>query len=83
MDTTPSATAAHGLTLSKIRQLTAMIRNDAGTTYNDIAGVLGVGLSANSVSVVVTHVSGSIFDNSNYITTGGYIRGWVTVYYTD
>lgn len=88
MDTTNSVAIAHGLTLSKIRSVSALIINDAGTQRTAIAGfslAIGSGVSINAIDATVVNLSrelGGIFDSANYDSTG-FNRGHVIITYDE
>jgi hypothetical protein len=76
----------HGLTLSTIRSITVIIRNDANTqyygTYGDGGGGLGdLSLSIRALSTQVELNRGTFFDSTNFDSTS-YNRGWITVEYS-
>lgn len=84
MDTTTTANVAHGLTLSKIRTIDVMIRNDIDTIYyplnhNPSTGISGYYL-ADATNVIMSRVAGGFFDNASYDATS-YNRGWITIWY--
>lgn len=87
---TDGVTVAHGLTLSKIRSVDVMIRDDAGTSFlplttGDIGGA-GTGSGAlagevtniDSTNIYLVRRDGSTFDNTAYDATS-YNRGWITI----
>lgn len=88
MDANQQKAVAHGLTLSKIRTVSTMIRDDAGTNQLPLNGGAGVGNENNAgnvdsidaTNVNLYRVVGSLFDSTNYNATG-YNRGWVTIEY--
>jgi hypothetical protein len=89
MDATSQVTVAHGLTLSKIRSMTVMIRGDSGTTYYDLSSRSDYSLSSGNdgyncdgTNAILNRATGGPFDNISYDSTG-YNRGWITIQYTD
>jgi len=85
MDSTGLVTIAHGLTLSKIRIVEAMIIADGGGTVTPIdsgdpgaAGTIGGGIQINSSSVLLIRTTGGFFDNTNYDATS-FNRGFITI----
>ncbi len=87
MDADGYVTVAHGLTLSKIRGINAVIRDDADSQITDIrqsrdtaTGVSGI--EATAVNVVLTRQTDGLMDSTDYDSTS-YNRGWITVQYTD
>ena len=82
------AQVAHGLTLSKIRTIFVLIRNDADTQYWDLkfdttAETSSHGFYVDSTYVWMTHGGvDSQFDTTNFDSTS-YNRGWVIIQYTD
>ena len=92
MDTVPQVSINHGLTLSKIRGISVIIRNDADTLHtpldisnyaasNDFPQTEGRMEAGATVVVLDKRVTG-YFDNANYDSTS-YNRGWITIQYID
>lgn len=89
MDTDPTKAVAHGLSdYKKIRNITAMIRNDADTEQHMIWSVDGGYTSAaGSIStpdadnITLSREALNYFDSANYSTVGGYNRGWIYIEY--
>jgi len=80
MDSDPSKTIAHGLTLAKIRNLCAVIRidGDASRTMLNAAGYC----SADVNNIILARNDGEKFDHVDYHLLGGdNNRGWVTIWY--
>lgn len=82
----------HGLPdYKKIRAMYAIIRNDADTDYTPIdrlSVALGPAGAINGVTGLTTivglfAVSGGFYDTSDYNSTGGYNRGWLTIVYEE
>lgn len=87
MVSTTFVNVAHGVTKTKIRSISAIIRDDIDGTYynifvNDTAGLQGGGLSANTTDILLSRVTGGIFDNISFDSTS-YNRGWITIKYVD
>lgn len=85
MDTTASVNVAHGLTLSKIRTVQIMIRNDAATLSQGIEGPatsVDGNWQATATNIVPVRTAGGYFDSVNFDSTS-YNRGWITIQYTD
>ncbi len=89
MDTTEDKPVTHGLTLSKIRSVSAMIRNDAGNfqydlyQYDHSAGnsfIDGGIISISATAITLRRMTTGFFDNANFNSTS-YNRGWVTIVY--
>jgi hypothetical protein len=88
MDSTASIGVAHGLTLANIRAISALLRDDANTTYYAMPWMNvapGASSSADGISVGATNVNldrttGGFFDNTNFDATT-FNRGWITVSY--
>jgi hypothetical protein len=88
MDSTTAVSIAHGITdFKKIRSMTAIIRDDADTTYYNIDGVEdatgdsfgGINL-ASSANISLRRHTGGVFDSTNFNSTS-YNRGWITIWY--
>ena len=84
MDANASTTVAHGLTLAKIRSVTGMIRDDAGTTQYGITPSPGASTSTIYVSSIdgtnVNITRGSTYDTTDFNATS-YNRGWLVIEY--
>lgn len=82
MDTTGTVNKAHGLTLAKIRGITALIRNDANTTYVDLASSSSVNttplIQVDATNVNLTREFASLFDGTAYDSTS-FNRGWIYI----
>lgn len=82
MVSTQTVNVAHGLTLADIRSISAMIRNDANTTYYAVAQYLDVfTVSADSTNVILWRANSSFFTSSSFDSTT-YNRGWITIWHT-
>ena len=86
MDATASVNVAHGLTLTKIRSVSVLIRNDDDDAYLDIIGtgndIDAYMSSIDSTNVVLDRVGTGSFDGVNYDSTS-YNRGWIVLQYVD
>ena len=86
MDTDASVDIVHGLTLSNIRYVTALIRDDAtALAGHPIQRVDNAGVGSGEVNVNATHihlarVTGGVWDGTAYDSTG-YNRGWVILWH--
>ncbi len=83
----PAVRPVHGITLSKIRSVTAMIRNDAGTAHYVLDGVandpgaapLG-GVQNITTNILLIRTAGGQFDDVDFDSIP-YNRGWVMIMY--
>lgn len=97
MDSTGSKTVAHNIDSTKILSVTAVIRNDSGSTLpleqlfspvnppgaNQWETWFPVTTTGwNTTNIVLTRMDGSVFDGTNYDSTS-YNRGWVTIFYEE
>ena len=87
MDAGTSVSVAHSLTLSKIRDVRVIIRNDDDNLLYDLPSFHPAGTSAEAIAINATNfllyrATGGFFDNVTYDATS-YNRGWITVQYTD
>ncbi len=85
MDTTASVAIAHGLTLSKIRSVSALIRNDAGTVLYPLIGHDGAAAAAmietiDATNINIIRAAGGDFDGADFDSTS-YNRGWIKIDY--
>lgn len=86
MDTTIFVLPAHDLTLSTIRAISVLIRNDDDDKYYDFSmddpnGVTQTAhISARDTFFSMTRSNGSVFDGTDFDSTS-YNRGWITVWY--
>lgn len=86
MDADNTVLVAHGLTLSKIRTVKAMIRNDANSVHYDLLTTDGSGNFAagydfiSSSDVSLRRTFGGFFDGTSFNSTS-YNRGWVIIQY--
>ena len=85
-----SVGVAHGLTFSKIRSVSAVVRDDADVNYylltpgwiNTPVEVDGYISSFNTTNIVLNSTSSGKFDSTDFNATA-YNRGWVTIIYID
>jgi hypothetical protein len=88
MDATSEVYIPHGLTLSKIRSASAMIRSDTGGTQHMLTpGSLnderdGELLTINTVDVTLRRKLSGGYDSAAFDSTS-YNRGWITIWYVD
>lgn len=84
MDADTSVSVAHGLTLAKIRDFWAIVRNDADTAYDHLlskGSTSNAGdVRANTTNIELSAFTGGFFDNTNYNATA-FNRGWVYIKY--
>ena len=84
MDSTLLVQVAHGVTLSKIRTISVLIREDSNTNYHDFAA-RDEGASyafADATYITLSRKNAGVFDSTSYDSTS-YNRGWITIQYTD
>jgi len=92
MDTTATKAVAHGLPdISKIRSVRVAIRNDDSTAVYELvrSNTSGVHNGGWIDSINVTNVNlgridaatNGLFDSTDFDSTGGFIRGWITIEY--
>lgn len=95
MDSTTSVEVAHGLTLSKIRDIKVVIREDDATLHPLIESYWGIGPSvwtggwweAETTNITLYRTTNDsswdgIFDNANFDSTS-FNRGWIIIDYVD
>jgi len=87
MDADTFAQVAHGLTLSKIRSISALIRRDDDLFRYDFMAFNSSGTGAHYINASSTNVSlfrhtSGTFDSTNYNATA-FNRGWITIQYID
>ena len=87
MDNTASVSVAHGLTMTKIRGISALIRHDDGAFIDDFGALLDSETSSSFLNADVTDINlvratAGRFDSTTYDSTS-YNRGWITVQYID
>ena len=87
MDSTATVNVAHGLTLSKIRSISAVIRDDTASLLYDFSSGYAGGdsasgyLNCDGTNVNLQRESTSTFDGTGFDSTG-FNRGWITIQYT-
>jgi hypothetical protein len=90
MDTTDTVLITHGMTLAKIRAVSATIRNDADTSYQPcttgrVATVNEIECYIHTISSTTISLSRrgtGVFDSTDYDSTS-YNRGWITITYVE
>jgi hypothetical protein len=87
MDATTTLTIAHGLTWTKVRHISALIRNDADAentdfNYYDAAGTDTGGIQIDATEINLRRPTAGFFDNNGFASTS-YNRGWVTITYEE
>ena len=90
MDSLNFRNVNHGLTMTKIRSISGILRDDGGNDFYSIGShysLLSQPLAAAITSVqatwiVVTRLTGGAFDSTSFDRTS-YNRGWLTVTYED
>jgi hypothetical protein len=87
MDANATVTVAHGVTDSKIRSVSAMIRDDSNAFFNLINYVDASTIAAqggvagyNSGNIVLARLTGGAFDSASFNATA-FNRGWITIVY--
>ena len=85
MDATAQVSVAHGLTVSDIRSITAVIILDASANRYDInvddsTGTGTAGISLTPTNVVLDRKSGGFFDNTSFDSTAA-SRGQLVIWY--
>lgn len=88
MNITANIDVAHGLTKTKIRSISALIRDDNDFTYSDLSETDGSNTGVNGIrtnldtNIRLSREIGGVFDNTTYNLTP-YNRGWITIWYID
>lgn len=90
MDTTTYIEVTHGLALSKIRGVSAIIRSDNGLAhtplvrcYSNTNGTMqGHVVGITGTTVALQRLDGGVFDSASYSATS-YNRGWITITYVE
>ena len=84
MNATGSVAVAHGITQSKLRSFTVMIRHDNETIgIYDFSAAIGDNLaSVGSTNINLTRDAAGTFAATTFDSTP-YNRGWITLWYTD
>jgi len=78
MDTTASLSVAHGQTLAFIRNVTAIVKNDAGTLYMNLNTAGAV--SWDATNVILDRTAAGIFDSTDYDSVAS-TRGFIQIQY--
>lgn len=87
MDSNAWIEVPHGLTYSKIRSVTALIRNDNGSSFYDLSrvnpavGTTSDGIRIDSINIHLQRIAGGAFDSTDFDTPSGYNRGWIVIGY--
>ena len=87
MNATVSVSVNHGLTLSKIRSILVMIRNDADTVYYSLthdgggSALIGRIDAIHDTYVVLTRENSGGYDSTLFDSTS-YNRGWMVIQHT-
>ena len=86
MDTTSGKIINHGLSISKIRSVKVVIRNDAGSGLFPIEvssdGTISGTWNLDATQIAPVRFSGKFFDSADFDATS-YNRGWITIEYVD
>lgn len=85
MDTTAYAIISHGLTYTKIRSISVLIRDDTRKILRDLnqGGSYANGLADfDETKIYLARTGSGIFDNIDYNATS-YNRGWIVIEYID
>ena len=85
MDATEQVSVAHGLTLSKIRHVSALVIDDAGANIYIPLGFYTAAVFIYSIDAINVHLrryTGGTMDSTDFNATS-YNRGWITIYYVD
>ena len=84
MDATPQVDVTHGLDLTKIREVTAMIRRDDNALYTDLKDSTGAQVMGQiriySTVITLARTATIGYDEPDYNSTS-YNRGWVIIWY--
>ena len=84
MDATPGINVPHGLTLSNIRNIDVLIRDDGNDTYTKNGSGVAVNstnnlqIEAGTTNIFLSRTGAGFYDNVNYNQTS-YNRGWITI----
>jgi len=87
MNASQSVSVSHGLTLAKIRGISAVVRDDSDSFYYDFMRINSTETSqhhmaANSITIDLFRGNGGGFDGVGFDATS-FNRGWITIQYTD
>ena len=87
MDTTDGIAIAHGLTFSKIRRISALIRNDTDSIYYEFTSLASLAaedvtqnITTDSTNINLYRDPDGLFDSTFFDSTS-YNRGWITIEY--
>jgi len=85
MDADTTKAVAHGLTMTTIRSVSIMVRNDADDAYYQLCGFDGSSLPAYQAAIDATNINISrktsdTFDSTDFNQTS-YNRGWIKIFY--
>jgi len=90
MDSTANIAVATGIDLYTLRSATVLIRED-DTSGDYVGSLFGVDpttsiagyyrVQPTNGDIRLYRIAGGPFDNENFDTTGGYNRGWITIWY--
>lgn len=84
MNTLAAKSLEHGLTLSKIRYVEVMIRNDAGDNLRPLIDYLGSGaVSISSTIISLVRAEASYFNSTDYESGTPFNRGFITIFYVE
>lgn len=84
MDTDSQATVAHGLDLTKIREVSIIVRENTGVIHYPLnrfdtgSGTSEAGIQVINNNIVMGRATGSFFDSASFNSTG-FNRGWITI----
>jgi hypothetical protein len=84
MSTTATKDVSHGLTLANIRKVEIKIRNDAQTEMYDFTDWNGAFSSyiIQATQIRMGRYALGPFNSADFNSTGGFVRGWITITYT-
>lgn len=78
MDSLTTFYVAHGLSISNIRRVTTLIRDDANTSYYNFESYGSFFIGVTNISL--SRTASSLFDSTSFDSTS-YNRGWVIIEY--
>ena len=82
MVATVQVSIAHGLTASKIREISALIIADSTAGYFTFDSNNGGASSADATNIILGRTTGGAFDSTTYDATP-FNRGWITIWHTE
>ncbi len=87
MDADVSVSVAHGITQTKIRSISVIIRADNNITHADFMGDTSTQtteqyMQASATDILLVRATGGRFDNTAHDSTS-FNRGWITIQYID